>query len=105
MPKRVLIPVSAGTLLLGVVSGFEHLLDSAEIDSVPEIEAVQTEAVCPVCAEANNFQYYKDNGKTSVADALISREPVLLSLIVNSIKKYGKCVTVSEDEIFLPEKI
>jgi len=99
IPKRVFVPVSAGTLLLGVVSGFEHLLNSGEIDVIPEIVAVQTDSVCPVCAEVNNFVYNKDNKMTSVADALISREPILLSLMVSTVEKYGRCMTVSEDEI------
>jgi threonine synthase len=99
IPTRVFVPVSAGTLLLGLVSGFEHLVESGEASGVPEIVAVQTEAVCPVCAATDNFVYDKGNGKTSVADALVSREPALLQLMVTELKKYGKCITVTEDEI------
>lgn len=28
IPKRVIVPVSAGTILLGMISGFEHFLES-----------------------------------------------------------------------------
>lgn len=99
IPKRVFVPVSAGTLLLGLVSGFEHLVESGETAEVPEIVGVQTEAVCPVCAIVNGLVYDKDNPKTSLADALVSREPALSDLMVSALKKYGRCVTVTEDEL------
>jgi threonine synthase len=99
IPARVFVPVSAGSLLLGLVSGFEHLVESGEAPKVPEIVGVQTEAVCPVCAGVNNSAYDKYNKLTSVADALVSREPVLLKQMVDSLKEHGKCVTVGENEI------
>ncbi|MGC8645719.1 MAG: pyridoxal-phosphate dependent enzyme [Thermoplasmata archaeon] len=99
IPERVILPVSAGSLMLGVVSGFEHLVDSGETDRVPEIVAVQAEAVCPLCAAVNGFKYDKNNNLTSVADALVSREPVLLDLMVDAVRKYGRCVVVSDEEI------
>lgn len=99
LPERIFIPVSAGTLLLGLMSGFEHLVLSGETDRVPELVAVQTRAVSPLCASVNNFIYDKNNGANSVADALVSREPVLLPLMAESVKKYGRCITVSEAEI------
>jgi threonine synthase len=98
-PNRVFVPVSAGTLLLGLVSGFEHLVESGEISKVPDIVGVQTETVCPVCAVINGFVYDKDNMGKSLADALVSREPLLLNLMVDVLRKYGRCVTVTEDEI------
>lgn len=99
VPTRVFVPVSAGSLLLGLVSGFEHLVYSGEARVVPEMVGVQTDAVSPVCAGVNGFVYDKNNRITSVADALVSREPELLKQIVNGLKEHGKCVTVGEDEI------
>lgn len=99
VPTRVFVPVSAGTLLLGTVSGFEHLMESGEIPVMPQIIGVQSEAVCPVCAGVNDYVYDKNNKINSVADALISREPILLDLMIAALKKYGACITVSEEEI------
>ena len=99
IPTRIFVPVSAGSLLLGLVSGFEHLRDSGESTDVPEIVGVQTEAVCPICASLNGFEYDKSNTMTSVADALVSREPVLMDLMVDKLKSYGRCITVSDEEI------
>ncbi|MEM3640915.1 MAG: pyridoxal-phosphate dependent enzyme, partial [Candidatus Bathyarchaeia archaeon] len=44
-PERVYLPVSAGTLLLGVISGFKHLTEAGLIESVPKIVACQTRQV------------------------------------------------------------
>ena len=100
-PDRVFVPVSAGTLLLGMVAGFEHLFESGEIDFVPEIVGVQTDAVNPVCSAVNGVTYDKNNSKYSSADALVSREPILMDIMVAKLKKYGRCVTVNEDDIIL----
>ena len=98
-PARLIVPVSAGTLLLGLISGFEHLLDSGETDRIPEIVAVQTEAVCPLCADLNHTAYDRDRMQESVADALVSRRPPLLPIMEEKMRELGICVTVSEGEI------
>ena len=100
IPERVFIPVSAGTLMLGVIAGFRHLMDSGETSGMPEIVAVQTEAVCPLCSRINGFQYDPSAVTNSVADALVSKNPPLLDEMIRKLKHYGgKCVVVSEDEI------
>lgn len=99
MPESIFIPVSAGTLILGMISGFEHLRESGEIQEVPRIVAVQTEAVCPLCSALNGSRYNPDEPRESIADALVSRKPPLLPLMVDAVGRYGRCITVTEDEI------
>ncbi len=99
VPEKIFVPVSAGTLLLGVISGFRHLLQSGEIGKMPHFVAVQTEAVSPLCSKINDMPYDITSPVESIADALVSRQPPLLDLMVKAIKEYGSCVTVSEDEI------
>ncbi len=99
VPDNIFIPVSAGTLLLGVISGFRHLLETGEIHKLPHFVAVQTEAICPLCAIINNFSYDPQKPVQSIADALVSKEPPLLDLMVKEMKEIGSCVTVSEQEI------
>ncbi len=100
IPDNVIVPVSAGTLLLGIISGFDHLRESGEIDRIPEIIGVQAEAVSPVCSALNGIAYDPDNGLSSIADALVSRRPPLLSLIVEKMREIGgRCITVSDEEI------
>ncbi|MCL5679643.1 MAG: pyridoxal-phosphate dependent enzyme [Candidatus Thermoplasmatota archaeon] len=99
VPDNIFIPVSAGTLLIGMYSGFHHLMESGEIEKVPSIIAVQTEAVSPLCSSVNNTPYDPDNSIESVADALVSRTPPLLDLMSGIIKENGRCITVSEQSI------
>ena len=104
LPDAVFIPVSAGTLLLGMISGFEHLVASGEAPNVPQIIAVQTEAVSPLCSRLNGIPYDPNKNTLSIADALVSRTPSLLPQMIESVSKYGRCITVSEEEIISAHK-
>ena len=99
MPDNIFVPVSAGTLLLGLYSGMEHLYNSGEISKIPSIIAVQPDNISPLCSRINNIEYNADNNLTSIADALVSKKPLLANKMYNVIKNYGKCISVSEDEI------
>ncbi|MDI6805096.1 MAG: pyridoxal-phosphate dependent enzyme, partial [Candidatus Bathyarchaeia archaeon] len=57
VPERVYLPVSAGTLLLGVIEGFKHLMDSQAIDDMPKIVACQTQQVSPLYHKFKNLSY------------------------------------------------
>ncbi|MEZ0247996.1 MAG: pyridoxal-phosphate dependent enzyme, partial [Thermoproteus sp.] len=98
-PEEVYLPTSAGTLLLGVYSGFKHLLDSGVIDEMPRLVAVQTEQVRPVCASVRGEPYRPPQRLTSIADALISTNPPLLPEMVQVVKSHGDCVWVTDGEI------
>lgn len=97
-PDRIYVPVSAGTLLLGVYSGLKHLSDSGEIPGIPEIIAVQTEQVSPLCARINGSSFDPDAKVSSIADALVSMKPPLLGKMAEALE-HGRCITVSENEI------
>lgn len=99
MPERIFVPVSAGTLLLGLVSGLEHLTESGEINRVPEIIAVQTELVSPLYSAVQKVPFIDNPNKASIADALVSKKPILIKPMIEAVEKYGKCVTVSDQEI------
>lgn len=98
VPDHVFVPVSAGTLLLGLWSGFRHLLESGEIDRIPDIVAVQTEQVSPLCSRISGKEFDAERKVVSIADALVSMKPPLLEKMVVAMKA-GTCITVSEDEI------
>lgn len=98
VPNNIFVPVSAGTLLLGVYSGFRHLLESNEISGMPNIVAVQTEQVSPLCARKAGTTFDPNRKVSSIADALVSMKPPLLELMLQAISE-GNCVTVGEEEI------
>lgn len=98
VPENIYVPVSAGTLLLGLHSGLEHLLESGEIKGIPKIVAVQTEQVSPLCAMLSGSPFDTEKKVKSIADALVSLKPQLLQEMADAMEQ-GSCITVSEDEI------
>lgn len=99
IPEKVFIPVSAGTLLMGVYSGFKHLMESGVIEKIPTIVAVQTKQVMPVCAKLNNLSYAPPAKVTSIADALVSTNPALLQEMTDVLQNYGECRVVDDNQI------
>ena len=100
IPENIYLPVSAGTLLLGVISGFRHLLDSDVIGSVPRIVACQTRQVSPLYHRLKNLGYKLPEKLDSIADALVSVDPPLLESMVKNMKEInGDAVIVEEEEI------
>ena len=99
--KCVYLPVSAGTLLLGLISGFKHLVESNIIEAMPKIVACQTQQVSPLYHRFKNLSYAPPERITSIADALVSVNPPLLDLMVKRLKETnGDSVMVEENEIF-----
>ena len=92
VPERIYLPVSAGTLLLGVIEGFKHLVRSNIITSMPKIVACQTLQVSPLYHSFKGLTYAPPKTIMSIADALVS---------VNPLKESdGSAVMVEENEIF-----
>jgi threonine synthase len=100
LPDRIYLPVSAGTLLLGVINGFKHLETSGLIDVFPKIVACQTRQVSPLYHRFKGLSYTPPKRITSIADALVSVDPPLLDLMIKNLKKVNSdAVMVEESEI------
>ncbi|MGC8609422.1 MAG: pyridoxal-phosphate dependent enzyme, partial [Thermoplasmata archaeon] len=80
-------------------SGMKHLLDSGEINKVPTLIGVQAKAISPLCSAINGENYDPENRETTIADALVSKKPVLIDRMIQILKETGKCVSVTDDEI------
>jgi len=101
VPERIYLPVSAGTLLLGVISGFKHMLESNVIGAMPKIVACQTRQVSPLYHRFKKLSYKIPERITSIADALVSVNPPLLDIMVKELREMdGDVVMVEEGEIF-----
>ncbi len=98
-PGEVFLPTSAGTLLLGIYEGFKHLLSEGIVDRMPKLVAVQTEQVSPLCSRIRGLKYSPPPRITSVADALVSTNPVLMDQMTRVLEETGDCVIVNEKEI------
>jgi threonine synthase len=101
VPEHIYLPVSAGTLLLGVINGFRHLAKSNVIETMPKIVACQTRQVSPLYHRFKNLHYAMPEKITSIADALVSVNPPLLDIMVKNLREAnGDAVMVEENEIF-----
>lgn len=101
VPERIYMPVSAGTLLLGLINGFKHLVESNVIENVPKIVACQTQQVSPLYKCFKNLNYVPPERITSIADALVSVNPPLLNHMAKKLgEANGDVAIVEEDEIF-----
>jgi threonine synthase len=99
LPERVYLPVSAGTLLLGVLAGFTHLHESNVMSSIPTVVACQSRQVSPVYSQIKGVPYDPPEKVTSIADALASTKPPLSKAMVDELRRTeGDAVVVEEDE-------
>ena len=100
IPEKIFLPASAGTLLLGVLAGFNHLLESNIINAMPTIIACQTSQVSPLYHRFKSLTYRPPERITSIADALVSTNPPLLELMVKQLKTAkGSVAMVDENEV------
>jgi threonine synthase len=89
LPESVFLPVSAGTLLLGFISGLQHLKSSGSIRELPLVVACQTLAVSPLYSSMKGKEYLQPQTVETVADALVSTSPPLLDQMVTKLKEVG----------------
>ncbi|MBI4257671.1 MAG: pyridoxal-phosphate dependent enzyme [Thaumarchaeota archaeon] len=99
-PDYIFLPVSAGTLLLGVIRGFTHLRLSGVTDKIPKIIACQALLVSPLYHAWRGERYIPPSKVSSVADALITTKPARLNEMISELKKSsGDVEVVDEAEI------
>ncbi|HKZ94857.1 MAG TPA: pyridoxal-phosphate dependent enzyme [Candidatus Bathyarchaeia archaeon] len=99
-PERIYLPVSAGTLLLGVISGFKNLATSGITKTMPTMIACQTRQVSPLYHSVKRLDYKPPKKVTSIADALVSTNPPLLNLMIKELQEAkGDAEIVDENEI------
>ncbi|MEM3637638.1 MAG: pyridoxal-phosphate dependent enzyme [Conexivisphaerales archaeon] len=96
----IFLPVSAGTLLLGLLYGMNHLLESGLIDKIPKVVCAQTEAISPLYNRLKGTRYEPPKRIQTIADALVSVNPPLLDLMVRECKKNNaECIAIGEEKI------
>jgi threonine synthase len=89
LPEFVFFPVSAGTLLLGFVSGLQHLKSSGAVRELPRVVACQSLAVSPLYSKLRGREYVPPRPLETIADALVSTSPPLLDFMITKLKAVG----------------
>lgn len=80
-PDAVFIPVSSGTTLVGVATGFKKK------NSPVQIHAVQTDAIHPIAGLFD--QNFKETSEKSLADAIVAKYTPREAEVVGIIKQSG----------------
>jgi len=103
VPGTIVAPVGHGGLLLGLVRGFEALLESKVIDRMPYVVGVQAQACAPL------VQAYQEGRADSEADVeehptlaegVRVRRPVRKNALLKEIERSrGEFVAIDEPEI------
>jgi threonine synthase len=97
-PAVVVCPISAGTLLLGLLYGFERMMSSSVIDRAPKLIAVQTERISPIYSAFHGKAYTPPSSVDTVADALVSTNPPRLKEIIEVLRRNAGIVEVVSEE-------
>jgi threonine synthase len=100
LPDNVFLPVSAGTLLLGFISGLQHLKSSGAVQELPRLVACQTTAVSPLYSKLKGMEYVPAQPVQTIADALVSTSPPLLDHMVAKLREVeGDAEVATEAEV------
>lgn len=101
-PSSVIVPVGNGSLVLGLAQGFTDLLMAGQIQRLPRIYAVQTEACAPLARsfEAGFEQPIQVEKTPTIAEGIASAIPVKGDAILRVVRSSGgSIITVNEEEI------
>lgn len=101
-PENVIVPVGAGSSLLGCWLGFRELIAAGHIDRMPRLFAAQPQNCSPVDAsfQANTEQPIERQVLPTIAEGTAIANPLRLAQIIHALHdSKGTTVAVSEPDI------
>ncbi len=101
-PDHVIVPVGAGSSLLGCWLGFRELLAAKQIEQMPQLFAAQPLNCSPVDASftANTLQPVQREIRPTIAEGTAIAHPLRLAQMVDALRDTsGRSVAITESEI------
>jgi len=101
-PDNIIMPVGAGSMLLGCHIGFRELMAAGQISRLPRLFAAQPENCSPVDAsfKAGVDTPVPGDFKPTIAEGTAIRAPLRLRELIRAIRETGGgTVAIPEDEI------
>lgn len=101
-PDNIIIPVGAGSNLLGCDIGFTELLSRGEIDRLPRLFAAQPANCAPIDASFNAGadDLVPIESKRTIAEGTAIKAPIRMKAILDALRRSkGGTKAISEDEI------
>lgn len=102
MPDNIIIPVSAGSNLLGCYIAFKELISSGEIEHLPKLFVSQPSNCAPLHAsfQADTEDYVDCEFNPTVAEGTAIKHPIRLVEMLRSLRESnGGTVAIEEQEI------
>ena len=97
---HVVLPVGNGSLLIGMVRGYQELLEAGIVRRIPKFHGVQAHAVRPVVAALNGEEWSDDDVQPTNASGIAVSKPPRLNEMVEAIRVTGGSgITVSEESL------
>ena len=101
-PDNIIMPVGAGSNLLGLSIAFNELRTAGQIESLPRLFAVQPLHCSPLDAAFNN---QKRSVKQTIAEGTAIEKPLRLNEMLSALKNSnGQTIAVSEADIIIGVK-
>ena len=98
-PDNIVIPVGAGSNVLGCDIGFNELLRAGQIDRLPRIFCAQPANCAPIHAAFRGTP--PTELAPTIAEGTAIKEPVRMKMVLNAIRQSkGDTIAISEDQIF-----
>jgi threonine synthase len=101
-PDNIIMPVGAGSVLLGCYIGFRELMAAGQIKKLPRLFAAQPENCSPVDAsfKAGVDTPVPGEFKPTIAEGTAIRAPLRLRELIRAVRETGGgTLAISEDEI------
>jgi threonine synthase len=102
LPDNIIIPVGAGSNLLGCYIAFKELISSGEIERMPRLFASQPANCAPLHAsfQAEAYDYVDGEYLPTVAEGTAIKRPIRLLQMLDALRETnGGTVAVSEHDI------
>ncbi len=98
--EHVVLPVGNGSLLIGMVRGYQELKEAGIIEHIPKFHAVQAHAVRPVVAALNDEKWLAEDALPTRASGIAVSKPPRLTEMVEAIRlTHGTGVTIEEESL------
>jgi len=98
--EHMVLPVGNGSLLIGMVRGYQELLEAGIIGQIPKFHGVQAHAVRPVVAALNGEVWsHEDIRPTQASGIAVSKPPRLAEMVEAIQSTSGAGVTVAETSL------
>lgn len=97
-PQHIIVPVGAGSLLLGLWRGYQELIQTDKADRIPRLHAAQAQSVAPLVAAVHGES--PPPIEPTVADGIAVAAPPRLAEMVEAVRgSDGAAVAVPEADI------